>query len=199
MNENKNNSMHLKKSEAKEIKILFKKYKKFLRSYYETANFEEPIAQLARRSGKVVWYEKATAGRFNYTHSDGTERYILLDPAYKLRFQYGRKEFSGYWLHEDHATPLPEQPTLGSDQVNICIDKTLNDIKKWKAEEYKARGGMWKSIGVGIALIILAYTLYAMLADDPVNPVQQTTYIVSNQTATILGGIIPWIKMKKKQ
>ena len=40
-----------------------KKYKGYIKKYYETANFKEPVVMLIRRSGKVEFYENASSDR----------------------------------------------------------------------------------------------------------------------------------------
>lgn len=187
----------LKSSDAKQIKMLFKKHKQLFWSYYKTANFKDPIIQLMRRTGKIDFYEKATKGRFEFKHTDGSDRFIILDTAKKYKFDYGTKEFTGYICHEDSALPLPEDPLLTSELFTIAQEKTLNDVKKWKAEELKAKALNIKAIGTVIAIAGGMYILYVMLKpNDPIPPPTQTTVIIRNITEqpAILGMIIPVTK-----
>lgn len=148
------------KSKAKEINILFKKYDKLIKSYYELAHFEEPIAQLIRRNGTIQFFEGATKGNFTFEHSDGTEKTIVLDPRYIKTFKYGRHNFRGYILDEDNATPLPDNPYLSSELYTISINKTLNDQKDWHAKEITAKGNMMLNIFIGIGLVVLIVGIY---------------------------------------
>lgn len=181
----------IKKSEAKQIRKLFSKHKKLIRTYKRTVDFKEPILILMRKAGKAEFYEKATSGEFNYVHSDKTNRTIILNTRQLQVFDYGNKTFKGYICHEDFPTALPDSPTLNSEMFTIAVEKTLADIKKWKAEELKQKGQfVWKLL-IGIAAIILAYAMYKLLLPQQVTtaaPVIKDTVVqVINNTPTILG------------
>lgn len=176
------------------IKVLLKKHKKLLTSYRDVIDFKEPIIFLIRRSQKVEFYENAIKNKFEFTDAEGETRNIILDPSFLLTFDYGKKRFKGYVCHEDHKTPLPENPFITAQQFDMAIDKTLNDVKEWKAKELKAKGEMWKAILIGIAVLGLVYILYKMLIknEPPSNPEIQvirevTTQAVQNVTPAILG------------
>jgi hypothetical protein len=176
--ENKINYKELAESKAKKRKIIFKKYKKLFRSYFETANFEEPVMILMRRTGKAEFFEKATAGEFKFTHSDGEERNIILTPRFMQTFEYGKNQFKGFVCHEDFPMPLPEDPVLTTEMMGIIIEKTLNDMKKWKTEEWKAKTNFYWKVIIGIAILAGMYILYKMLIEkQPVTPQE-----VSNAT-----------------
>lgn len=169
----------MKISKAEKKKILFKKKKRFIKEYKEMTAFSEPILILMRRNQKAEFYENATQGKFEFEHSDKTERYIILDTKYLQTFPYGKSTFKGYICHEDHPLPLPNEPEVTSETIGIAIDKTLNDIKKWKAQEIKAKGELIWKIAIGIAIIIGMYILYTMFAP------QQTTQIVAETAKNI--------------
>lgn len=171
-----------RQSQATRIKNLFTKHKKWLKTTYECAEFEEPIMFLERRNGEVQWYEKATAGLFSFDHSDGSKRFLVLVPNKQKKFGFGNKRFRGYYCHEDYPLPLPQDPYLTTEQLNIIVEKSLNDINKWKATEYKAKGEMWKKIGIGIALVIGALALYAILAPKNPDVIVQTLPAVTPTT-----------------
>lgn len=118
---------------------------------------------LARRSQKVEFYEDATQGIFEFTHSDGTKRKIKLIPKAILTFSYGKYEFKGYWLHEDVGIPLPEEPTITAEQYEMGIDKALNDMKKWKKEEAEGQAVLWGTILKWLAIILGGYVLVRWL------------------------------------
>lgn len=177
-----------KLSDATQRKTIFKKYKQLIGSYLETANFKEPIALLMRRSRKVDFYENVTQGEFEFEHSDGTQKRIMIKTQFQQDFDYGKKTFKGYILHEDYPTPLPEDPIITNEMISIAIDKTLNDIKKWKAEEIKAQTNFWKTILWGIAILGIVYILYKLLIVPPSTPQQIAQAIINitqNQTETI--------------
>lgn len=182
----------MKKQEAKKIQMLFKKHKGLIKQYYGVANFKEPILILMRRGNKAEFFEKANAGEFTFEHSDGSERHIILNPKNLQTFDYGAKTFRGYICHEDFPLALPEEPIVTTELFNIAIQKTLNDIKKWKTEEIKARSDMFWKIGLAIAVVILAYAMYTMLkpADTVITQgtVQVIKEVVKNGTnVAVLG------------
>lgn len=182
-------------SQAEKRKMLFKKKEKLFKSYYEPAQFKEPVLILMRRNQNAEFFENATKGKFEFSHSDGETRYIYLTPKYLQSFPYGKKNFRGYICHEDFAIPLPAEPEITAETIGTVIDKTLNDIRNWKAQEYKAQGAMWFKIALGIVALIAAYTFYVMMTGNnvPVQPtpvintIKNTSVQVLNQTPTILG------------
>lgn len=188
-----NKTIDNKKSQAQKRLTLFVKHKKWLKAHYETTDFTEPVLFLERRSGEVEFYEKATAGLFNYQHSDGNTRFIVLTPNKQKKFGFANRKFRGYYCHEDYPLPLPQDPLITCEQVNILIEKSLNDIQKWKTEATKAKTKMiWVILG-GIAVIILAMAMYKMLAGNTPPPViieqapQAVETIISNvSTGTII-------------
>lgn len=160
------------KSNAKETRILFKKYNKIRGQYYKQADFTEPALLLIRRDGKVNFFDGVTPGKFAYVHTNKTERNIILNEQGILTFPYGAKSFKGYICHEDYPTPLPMNPVLTAEEMNIAIEKTLHDIRKWRAEEIKAWGALWWKIAIGIAIVIAIYAVYVMLKPPPAPIIQ---------------------------
>lgn len=152
----------MNKEQKKQLKTLFKKHKGLIKKYNSTVEFNEPVLLLIRRTNKVEFYEDIKQNEFNYEHSDGTQRILLLTNN-QLQFDYGDKKFRGYIAHEDFPTPLPEIPEVSSKEMTIALTKVLHDISKWKTQEWKAKSDFAWKIGAAIALIIVAITLYAML------------------------------------
>lgn len=176
------------KSQARKIRWVFKKYKKLIKKYYETSNFKEPILILMRRNGKATFFENATKGQFDYEHSDGTTRFLMLTPEKRQTFEYGQKEFKGYICHEDHPLPLPEEPLITTEMFGLAIEKTLNDIKKWKAEEVRAKSEYIRSIGTVIAITLGLFILYKLVIVPP------STSAPTSIIPTIIGGTTTAIK-----
>jgi len=143
-----------RQSQARRVKILFKKQKSLFSSYQNMSSFNEPVLFLIRNTGKIEFYEKCTAGKFTFTHSDGKERAIELAPEYLKTFDYGKKMFKGYICDENRSVPLPESPLCTIDAYETGITKTLNDLSKWKAKEYEGLGKMWINIAIAIAIVI---------------------------------------------
>ena len=78
----KRSDLHEKQSKAKRIKILLKNYKKRMGDYQDMTNFNEPVMFLMRNTRKVEFYDGATTGWFQFTHSDGGLRKVKLSPEY---------------------------------------------------------------------------------------------------------------------
>lgn len=163
-----------KNSLATKRNNLFKKYAGLISAYKETANFEEPALILLRRTKNSEFYEKATQGTFTYTHTNGETRDIILHPSKLHTMPYGKKTIRYYICHEDFPLPLPEDPVITAETVGIAIDKTLNDVKKWKTSEMNAKSKMIMYIIIGIIGIILAIAFFRMLV--PSTP--QVTQII---------------------
>lgn len=162
-----------KASQAARIKNLFTKHKEWFSRTYKTAPFEEPVLFFERRSGDVEFYEKATQGIFTYTHSDGSIRFVVLVPKFKKKFGFANKSFTGYYCHEDHPLPFPQDPYMTAEQMNILVEKSLNDIQKLKAQEISAKSDFFWKICLGIALIIgVIFIGYTIMPHHP-DPVIQ--------------------------
>lgn len=175
-----------KQTPAQRHTFLLRKYKKLIFNYYRTAEFKEPILFLIRKTNKVEFYDKASSGRFEYKHSDGTTRYILLNNNL-LEFDYGPKKFRGYIIHEDYPLPLPQTTATDTESISIGVEKVIHDVKKWKAQEYKAKGEFIWKIGAAIALVIIAYSLYVILRPEDTPQAAQTAIQFIQQNATRLG------------
>lgn len=177
-------------SEAKRIRILFKKQKALFRAKEALSDFKEPVLFLIRRSGNVEFFEEATKGKFIFEHSlDEEDRYLILEPNNQVTFDYGTKRFRGYICHEDYPLPITViDPILTTEVFHMAIEKALNDIRKWQATELRAKADIiWKALA-GIALIGGVYVLYKMLVKEPPTPTEiqnitnNVTQIIANAT-----------------
>lgn len=162
---------------TKELKILFKKEQRFLHSIQTLTEFKEPIMFLMRNSGHVDFIENVKNNMHEYEHTDGNKRYILLSQKYIRTFNYGKKTFRGYICEENSPVPLPTDPILTSEQVSQAIDKTLNDIKKWKAQELKAQAKLYWTLGLIAMGLIALYIVYKMLAHPAETATTATTAV----------------------
>jgi hypothetical protein len=191
MDDTEKTKKEIKKSKALARNTLFKKKKALFKDYYDTADFKEPILILMRKTQNAEFFENATKGDFEYDHSDGTTRRIFLNTKYIQTFPYGKKVFKGYICHEDNPLPLPAEPEITAETVGLAIDKTLNDIKKWKADEFRAKGEFYWKIALGIVAIGAMYILYKLVivpSPDPiVAPIAQ---IVKNTSVEVLNATI---------
>lgn len=181
-----------KKSLAKKVKILFKRQQGMLKKYREMANFEEPIALLIRRTGKVEFHDRCTSGFFEFKHSDGKDRKIQLSPEFLKTFDYGKRTFKGYILDEDRPIPLPESPLCTIETYEMGITKTLNDISKWKQKEYEGIGKMWLNIAMALGLLLLVMAVVKMMAPNlNLNPFSGGEKVVVQTIADNITNIHP--------
>lgn len=173
-------------------RLLFKKKDRIFSSYYELANFKEPVIIMLRRTRKADFLEGIKTDTYEYEHSDGTLRKVYLNSKYLQMFPYGKREFACYVCHEDFPLPLPAEPEVTAETVGLVIDKTLNDIKAWKAKETLATAKLWKTVGMVVAGIFALYIVYKLvIVKDPtvVHDVVQTgstTIQVVPANATVL-------------
>lgn len=161
-------------SQATKRRNLIRKFKGLWREYKDVANYKEPALILMRRHGNDEIFEDATKGEFVYKHTDGEERTITLKPTFLRNLPYGKKTIKYYLCHEDFPLPLPEDPVITAETVGIGIDKTLNDVKKWKTKEMSEKTKMFWTIATGIALVIGAVTFYKMLVPAKPEIIVQT-------------------------
>lgn len=176
----------IKRVNPTEIKFIYKKYQKLMRQKEELADFKEPIVMLERRDGGVDFYEDAKQGEWEYEHSEGEYRIITLHPKFLKKFRYGKGFFKGYYCHEDYPFPLTADILCPIDTFTVAIEKALNDMRKWKAQEWEARGNFWWKVAGGIALLIGVYILYKML-------IPSNTTIEHKVTETIIQNVTPTI------
>lgn len=178
------------KETLQKAKILFRQYKKLWKREFKIAKIQQPVVHLARRNGDVEYYQKAIKGEYEFKHSDGETRKITLHPRYILTFKHGDETYKGYWCHEDHPVPLPNNPVILGETFQEAIDKGMSAVSKWKAKEWEAKSGMVMKIGLAIGAVILAYALYTMLKPQNTGPATETAVTTAKtiiRNATILG------------
>lgn len=176
-----------KKSRAIRVRNLIRKQKGILKTEIKTTRFKEPVMLFEKRNGDIEFYEDVTKGLFEYKHSDGTTRYQIIEPSTKRSFGFADKRFVGYISHEDYPITGQQKPLITAEQMNIIVEKSINDMKKWKAEEIREYKGMVKWIFIGIALIIIAYFIGKTLLGQPTQVVPTTTMIKDSAVAVING------------
>lgn len=169
------------KSEAERRNILYKKYNKILGQQKDLAEFKEPIAILLRRTGKAEFFENVTKGKFEFRHTDGRDRFIMIDPKQIHTFPYGKKSYKGYILHEDFPVPLPDDPVLTTEQVGQAMEATALAMEKWKSKEISEKTKMIRMIIIGIGVIGAIILLYTIFKPDPI----PTQIIVQNVTQAV--------------
>jgi hypothetical protein len=171
----------MNKEQQTQIKTLMTKHKKLIKNKQALTEFKEPIVFLIK-GNKVTFHENITEGTFEYKASNDEIRKVVLDPRYKLSFDYADKGFTGYLIDENHPTPIPTTPILSAESFHDVINRTLSIIDKWKAEDKKATTQMIKTIGYITAGLIGMYILYRMMVQEPATVIQT----VQNITPTII-------------
>lgn len=136
-----------------------------IKSYREPANFKEPILKLIRRTQKVEYYEGITQGIWEFIHSDGTTRKMIIGPQSKLVFPAGTKTYVGYIRHEDHPSDPFQHPRITGEEFTSVMRKTISDKQQWdeKAKHVKATGTMWMNIFIGIGALVFLICVGLML------------------------------------
>lgn len=201
------------KSRAVKVHHLLLIQKELLKKTKKFTSGKEPYLWLIRRSGHMQSFENATAGRFDFVHSDGNTRYIELTPSKLLHFDLPDRTAKVYVCHEDFPTPLTEDPVVTTEQIGISMEKTMADYNKFKLKEaqaissgkikvFLAIGGMVCLIALGITIVPSTFWEKIFHAGQPV--VEQK--IEENVTKPMLGmfmlipqGVTRWKLWKKKK
>jgi hypothetical protein len=144
-------------SRAEEVERIIRCTKKYRRTELSLYPIREPLLFLGRRNGTFQTFEGITAGAFDFKHSDGNNRFIIIDPNKQNRLGIGRNSIRFYWAHEDYPNTGYPDPVMTAEQVSLSYEKLLSNIRKWLALDKKATGDMWMKIGLGTAAVILAY------------------------------------------
>lgn len=183
---NKQKTPQETEEQIKKIHIIEKKVKGLIRAHRKTVQFKQPIVYYIRNNGNVEFYENVTGNTVELRTSDNEEMVYRLSPQKLLNFGGGSYTYKGYIIHEEEAIPLPHDPVLSVRMFTSVVEKLVNDIKNWRAKELEAKGSMWFKIGLGIAVIILAYMMYQMVTGQrapdptPVSVVPQITSAIVN-------------------
>ena len=148
-------------------KRIIKKSRRGLRTLRDVVPLKEPVVILMRRSSEIEVYEGEKKRNFDYKHSDGDERHIILNPKYIYNFKYGRGNFKAYVCHEDHPFPLPEDPIISTDMLHTTLNKVLHDEREWEVKEKKERTKLVKTVLGGLAILaVIAVLYFAVLKPD---------------------------------
>jgi hypothetical protein len=150
-------------SKAQLIKSALHMHKSLLKKKQFLTDFKEPVAFLMRRNHNIEFYENASSGYFYFKHTDGDKRNILLTPNRMHSFPYAGRKVRCYILHEDFPLPLPEDPIVSSELITISQQKTMQDFNKYKLKEAQLKQGNIKAWFIGIAVVIGAIALAAVL------------------------------------
>lgn len=183
-----------KKSQAKKINELLKKQKGIIKEKINTTNFKSPVMFFERRSGEIEFYENVTKGMFEFKHSDGENRFIIINTNDKKKFGFADKTFHGYFAHEDYPITGKPDPLVTTEQINIIVEKSLTDIKEWQTKATRANTELIKTIAWGVIGIIIAIVIYKMMVPQAtttptiITTTKDTTVQLVNTTRTIL----PW-------
>lgn len=153
--------------QKEKLKILFKKHKGLIRKYYSIAQFKEPVVLLMRRGNMIEFLEGETGDHLDIEHSNGENRKIILNQSFLYTFDYGKRSFRGYICHEDHPIPIPYDPLVMCELFGVAIDKTLNDVRKWKIKEIQEKTNFWWTILIGLAILVALVVVYLIAKPTP--------------------------------
>ena len=145
-------------SKASRIKKLIEVQKGFVKRKKNVTNFIEPVLFLARRDGKLEFYEKATAGKFVFEHSNGQTRTIELRPSDQRTMDYGDVKVRCYVSHEDRPYADWDNPIVDSQDVVLGIERINATNLKYqeRMENLKLKSkNAWVYWVLGIALAIV--------------------------------------------
>jgi len=188
-------------SRASKIKTLIKKNKGIFKDKESMVSFKEPVLMLMRRSRNVEIFEDASKGKFIFKHSDGKNREIYLEPSSQVSMDYARRKVRMYWCHEDFPLPLPENPLLTAETVNMIVEQSMIDTKRLDERNAEIRMKNVKMFLMMLFGIIGAIILWKFAPDilrfigigskEVVNQATTTiqeniTEIVSNRSLDIL-------------
>jgi len=185
-------------SKAKKIRSLIQKQKGFLRTKQSLTDFDEPVLFLVRRNGKMDMFEKATAGKFTFEHSNGKTRFIELRPSDQCTFDYGDRKVRCYIANEDRPFAGWDDPIVDSESVMLGYEKTkATDLKyQERIEALKTKGRMWwiwLVIGVALAIAIIGFAYNTWIQPALSKKAIEEAKI----TAPPIAGLI-WFSLKKK-
>lgn len=160
--EKKIREKEVKYSKARKVRSLLQKQKGLIKSKQSLTNFEEPVLFLSRRNGITDIFEKATAGRFLFEHSNGRQRFIDLRPSDQQTFPYGDKRVRSYFAHEDRPFAGWDDPVVDSESVMLGYEKTkATDLKYQERIERLKNAGkltwLWILLGIGGFIVIVAF------------------------------------------
>lgn len=151
-----------KKAQSERIKVLLRRHKKLIGTEAKTANFEGITLLLAKNGNyPAEIHHKVTPGDFEFTHTDGSKRFITLGRDY-IYMEYGNKTIPIYICHEDYPVPLTKMmdPVIATDTTALVQEKTVQElqglkkgINRQKAEaikEYAKAAAIIGLVAVGI-------------------------------------------------
>jgi hypothetical protein len=147
-------------------------------------------------------YEKATAGKFIFEHSNGKSRFIELRPSDQITFPYGDKRVRAYMAHENRPYAGWDEPIVDGESVMLGYEKTkATDLKYQQAiEKLKNAGKMtwvWIIIGLAIAVAIIGFA-YLTWIQPALQKNAESTAKLAEQAPPIAGMLWFYIKGKFK-
>ena len=118
---------------------------------------------LLRENNKIEFYENPE-NPFIFLHSDGRKRTIYLNVNGRYQCKYGKDVFYTYLCHENIPTPLPEDPLITTEQMNMNNDRAMQIMEEWKMKGLDGKRKLIvdtiKAVGLLIGISVGAYILY---------------------------------------
>lgn len=161
-------TQQLKKARAEGIRKIFEATKKWRGHETNLVKLKEPIMLFGRRNGTFELFEGVTTGNFEFKHSCGEPRFIIIDPNKQIRIGTGQQQIRAYWAHEDYPVSGWPDPVVTTEQMNIFADKLMNDVKNWLLKKQDLANQRWLYIGGAIAMVIIAVALFKVLSPPTV-------------------------------
>lgn len=194
-------------SKAEKVRSLLMKEKGLIQTHQKLTDFQEPVLDLHRRNGQIETFEKATAGKFIFTHSNGKERYIELRPSDQETRDYAGRKVRWYTCHEDRPFAGWDNPIVDGETVMLGYEKTkATDLKYQQALERLKNAGkltwVWIILGIAGAIAIVAFAYMTWI-----QPAQTAKMIaeanlnrsISGTAPPLAGAIIMGIKRRFKK
>lgn len=190
-------------SKATKVKSLIQKQKGLLKKRQSLTEFQEPVLFLTRQSGIMDIYEKATAGKFMFEHTNGKTRFIELRPSDQVTFPYGDKRVRAYVAHENRPFAGWEEPVVDGESVMLGYEKTkATDLKYQQSiERLKNAGKMtwvWIIIGIAVAVTIIAFGYNAWIQPALERKAKAAVEVVGSAAPPIAGMFLLWVKNRFK-
>lgn len=164
----------LKLSRAIKTKRLLEAYGKHKKYKISLIPITGPVMLFGRVTGTWEIYDKVTTGEFEFKHSNGEKRYIIVNPHTKEKLSDGKNYIPLYLAHENHPTTGWPDAITTAEQMNMFGEKLLNDMKQWLAKLEGMKNMKIVYWCAGIALVFIGFGL--MKAIIPPTPIVNTVY-----------------------
>lgn len=165
----------------KKIKYLLKREKKLFSTKLTYRIQKNPVVLFIKKHGKGEFFELKDNDKFEYIDSSGEEKVMKLD-GNSNKIYNGGVLMDLYIVHESYPYPIPRSPVVDAESVQIAINKTLHDIKKWEADHERARAGTIKAYAYFVLGAIGLFIVWALVKPAGI-PLIPTPWNMGGETA----------------